>query len=146
MEFRLTEEQDELAGTLRSLLAKRADSAAVRAAAASDVGHDPALWQLLCEQIGAAALAVPEEHGGAGFSLFETLVVLDELGRSLAPSPLLASVVAAEALLAGGDDDACRRLLPRIAAGDIATLGWSAPADPGWRSPSGPRAGRTTSP
>ncbi len=87
MEFALSEEQAELAGTLRSLLAKRADSAAVRAAVETETGHDPALWQLLCEQIGAAALAVPEEHDGAGFSVFETLVVLDELGRSLAPSP-----------------------------------------------------------
>ena len=48
--------------------------------------------------------------------------MLEELGRSLAPSPLLASVIAAEALLAGGSDDARARLLPRIAAGEIATL------------------------
>ena len=131
MDFRLTEEQEELASTLRSLLGKRAGSAAVRAAADSDDGHDLELWQLLCEQIGAAALAIPEEYDGAGFSLFETLIVLDELGRSLAPSPLLASLVAAEALLAGGDADACARLLPRIASGEISTLAWSGPRGPG---------------
>ncbi len=74
------------------------------------------------EQIGAAALGIPEEHGGAGFSLFESLIVLQEVGRSLAPSPLLATLVATEALLAGGDDDARARLLPRIAAGEIATV------------------------
>jgi alkylation response protein AidB-like acyl-CoA dehydrogenase len=48
--------------------------------------------------------------------------VLEELGRSLAPSPLLATVIAAEALLAGGTDEAKARLLPRIAAGEIATI------------------------
>ncbi|WP_219633615.1 acyl-CoA dehydrogenase family protein [Nocardioides marinisabuli] len=57
---------------------------------------------MLCEQVGVAALAVPEEHDGAGASAFETCVVLEELGRCLAPSPLLASLVVAETLLASG--------------------------------------------
>jgi alkylation response protein AidB-like acyl-CoA dehydrogenase len=94
----------------------------VRAAAATEVGHDEALWRTLCEEIGAAALDVPEEHDGAGASLAESLVVLEELGRSLAPSPLLGSVIAVEALLASDDEDARARLLPRIAAGEVATV------------------------
>lgn len=122
MEFGLSEEQQELAATVRSLLAKRADSAAVRAAAESDTGYDESLWSMLCEQIGVAALAVPEAYDGAGFSLFESMVALEEIGRSLAPSPLLASLIASEALLAGGDEDAKQRLLPRIAAGEVATV------------------------
>ncbi len=101
----------------------------------SEDGYDRALWELLCEQIGAAALAVPEEHDGAGFSVFETLIVLDELGRSLAPSPLLASLVTSEALLATGDADACARLLPRIAAGEVATLAWAGVRGPGRAEP-----------
>ncbi|MCX6401413.1 MAG: acyl-CoA/acyl-ACP dehydrogenase [Propionibacteriales bacterium] len=122
MRFALSEEQTELASTIRSLLEKRADSAAVRSASTSAAGHDEALWATLCEQIGVAALDVPEEYDGAGATFFETAVVLGELGRSLAPSPLLASVVAAEALLAGATDEAKQRLLPRIAAGEIATI------------------------
>jgi alkylation response protein AidB-like acyl-CoA dehydrogenase len=128
MEFALSEEQQELAGTVRSLLAKRADPAAVRAAMASETGYDEELWQLLCEQIGAAALAVPEAYGGAGFSLLESMVVLEEVGRSLAASPLLASVVTAEAVLAGGTDEAKRRVLPRIAAGEVAAF--AVPGEP----------------
>jgi alkylation response protein AidB-like acyl-CoA dehydrogenase len=122
MEFGFSEEQQELASTLRSLLAKRADSAAVRAAAESGTGYDESLWRTLCEQIGVAALPIPEEYDGAGFSLFESMVALEELGRSLAPSPLLASLVTTGALLAGGDEDAKLRLLPRIAAGEVATV------------------------
>ncbi|GAB3264027.1 acyl-CoA dehydrogenase family protein [Nocardioides dilutus] len=122
MEFGLSEEQQELASTVRSLLVKRADSAAVRAAAESETGYDASLWSMLCEQIGVAALAIPEDYEGAGFTLFESMVALEELGRSLAPSPLLASLVTAEALLAGGDDDAKQRLLPRIAAGEVAAI------------------------
>jgi alkylation response protein AidB-like acyl-CoA dehydrogenase len=123
MEFTFSDEQQELSATVRSLLTKRADSAAVRAATASEAGYDEALWQTLCEQIGAAALAVPERYGGAGFTLLESMIVLEEVGRSLAPSPLLASVVTAEALLAGGTGEAKAELLPRVAAGEVAAFG-----------------------
>ena len=119
MEFTLSEEQAELASTVRALLDRHAGSRAVREAAETERGYDEELWRLLCEQIGVAALAVPEEYGGAGFSLFESLLVLEELGRSLAPSPLLSTLVTSEALLAGSDEDARARLLPRLAAGEI---------------------------
>jgi len=122
MDFAFSEEQQELTATVRSLLAKRADSAAVRAAMASETGYDADLWQLLCEQIGVAALAIPEDYDGAGFTLLESMIVLEEVGRSLAPSPLLSSIVAAEAVLAGGTDEAKRQLLPRIAAGELAAF------------------------
>jgi alkylation response protein AidB-like acyl-CoA dehydrogenase len=114
MEFALSEEQQELAATVRSLLDKRADPRVD--------DYDETLWKTLCEQIGVAALGIPEEYDGAGFSLFESLIVLEEVGRSLAPSPLLSSLVTAEALLAGADEDAKRRLLPRIAAGEPAAF------------------------
>ncbi len=114
MEFAFSEEQQELAATVRSLLAKRADARVEE--------YDEALWTTLCEQIGAAALAIPEDYEGTGFSLFESLIVLEELGRSLVPSPLLSSLVTAEALLAGADEDAKSRLLPRIAAGEPAAF------------------------
>ena len=79
MEFALTEEQQELAATVRSLLDKRADARVAT--------YDEALWATLCEQIGVAALGIPEEYDGAGFSLFESLVVLEEVGRVAGPVP-----------------------------------------------------------
>jgi alkylation response protein AidB-like acyl-CoA dehydrogenase len=114
MEFALSEEQRELGATVRSLLDKRGDARVER--------YDEALWQTLCEQIGVPALGIPEEYDGAGFSLFESLVALEEIGRSLVPSPLLSSLVTSEALLAGADAEAKRRLLPRIAAGEVAAF------------------------
>jgi alkylation response protein AidB-like acyl-CoA dehydrogenase len=122
MELSLSEEQAELASTVRGLLEKRADPAAVRRAMTSEAGYDADLWRTMCEQIGVAALAVPEEYDGFGASFLETALVLDELGRTVAPSPLIATAVATEALLAGGTDEAKRRLLPRVAAGEIATV------------------------
>ena len=122
MDLARTEEQSELATVVRDLISRRADSAAVRASIASEAGYDETLWSTLCEQIGVAALAIPEELGGAGYTLAETLVVLEELGRSLAPTPLLATLVATEALLASGDRDAQERLLPRLAAGEVGAV------------------------
>ena len=87
MHFARTEEQDLLAAIVRDLLDKRSDSAAVRAAMESDAGYDESLWQALCEQVGVAALAVPEEYGGVGASLVETAVVLEELGATWRPRP-----------------------------------------------------------
>jgi len=119
MHFARTEEQTELANTVRALLTRRSDSAAVRAAMASETGYDTALWQALCEQIGVAALAVPEQYDGFGASLFETAIVLEELGANLAPNPLLASALATAALLLYGTEDQRGAALPGIAAGEV---------------------------
>ncbi|MQA83886.1 MAG: acyl-CoA dehydrogenase [Streptosporangiales bacterium] len=121
----LTEEQRALRDALRALLDRRSDSAAVRAAIDSPHGYDRSLWNVLCEQTGVAALNVPEEYGGAGASWFDACLAFEELGRALTPSPLLGSVLAAEALLAAGDAEACARLLPKIADGSaLAGLAW----------------------
>lgn len=129
-----TEEQSALRQSIADLLSKRSDPAAVRAAIASEDGFDPALWSTMVEQIGAAALSIPEEYDGAGATWIETHLVCEELGRTLAPSPLLGSaVLAAQAVLATGDRSACERLLPGIAAGEQAALCWA--AHDGWHTP-----------
>jgi len=108
---------------LRSLLTRHCGSDAVRSA----LGYDHGLWARLCGEVGVAGLAIPEKYGGAGAGLAEAQLALEELGRVLAPTPMLGSaVVAAQALLLAGDDDACERLLPGIAAGErIAALAWT---------------------
>ena len=89
-------------------------------------GYDRALWQRLCGEIGAAGLAIPERYGGSGAGSVETCVVLEELGRALVASPMLGSpVLAGQALLASGDAEACRRLLPAIVSGAVAALAWA---------------------
>jgi alkylation response protein AidB-like acyl-CoA dehydrogenase len=117
-------ERRALRDAVRALLSRHS---AVRAAMESPDGYDRELWARLCTDIGVAALAIPERYGGLGASLLETHVVLDELGRTLTPSPMLGSaVLAAQALLRSGDDAACARLLPAIATGDvIAAVAWT---------------------
>ncbi|MGV0602133.1 acyl-CoA dehydrogenase family protein, partial [Mycolicibacterium pulveris] len=76
----MTEERQLLRETVAALIDKHAPPAAVREAMESERGYDEALWQMLCEQVGAAALVVPEEMGGAGGELADAAVVLEELG------------------------------------------------------------------
>ena len=129
-----TEEQSALRQSVDSLLSKKSASEAVRAAMNSADGYDPALWSTLVEQIGAAALSIPEEHDGAGATWVETHLVCEELGRRLTPSPMLGSaVLAAQAILASGDADAAARLLPGIAAGEQVALCWA--GRDGWAVP-----------
>ena len=82
---------------------------------ASERGYDESLWKLLCEQVGTAALVVPEELGGAGGGLADAAVVLEELGKALVPTPLLGTTLAELALLAADDPDA--GALERLAQG-----------------------------
>src|SRR6202035_5394684 len=87
-------------------------------------------WRRLCGEIGVAGLAIPERYAGAGAGPVEIHIVMEELGRHLTPAPMLGSaVLATRALLSAGDDAACRRLLPGLAAGTTtAALAWTGPA------------------
>jgi acyl-CoA dehydrogenase len=79
-------------------------------------GPDEKHWARLAGEVGAHGLAIPERHGGAGFTFAELAVVLEETGRVLCCGSLLPTVVlAAHTLLYCGDE----RYLPRIAAGEL---------------------------
>jgi alkylation response protein AidB-like acyl-CoA dehydrogenase len=111
----MTEERELLRETVAALVDKHASPAAVREAMASERGYDESLWKLLCEQVGAAALVVPEELGGAGGELADAAVVLEELGKALVPTPLLGTTLAELALLAADEPDTAA--LERLAEG-----------------------------
>lgn len=100
------EERELLRQTVAALVDKHATPEAVRSAMESDLGYDPTLWQLLCEQVGAAALVVPEEFGGAGGQLGDAAVVLEELAKALVPTPLLGTILAELALLSAAEPEA----------------------------------------
>ncbi|MFJ3307661.1 acyl-CoA dehydrogenase family protein [Streptomyces sp. NPDC086549] len=109
-----SEEEEALRAAVRDLLTDHCDAAGVIARTESDAPHDLALWKALADGMGLAGLLVPEEQGGQGATHREAAVVLEELGRAVAPVPYLSSaVVATEALLECADDE----LLGRLASG-----------------------------
>jgi alkylation response protein AidB-like acyl-CoA dehydrogenase len=76
----------------------------------------PGFWDELAG-LGWLGLHVPEEHGGSGFGLAELAVVLEELGRAVAPGPILPTVLAAAVISRMADDDEAWALLPGLADG-----------------------------
>ena len=112
-----TEERQMLRQTVAALVDKHAGPEAVRRAMDSERGYDEALWTMLCEQVGAAALVVPEDLSGAGGELADAAAVLEELGRGLVPTPLFATTLAELALLAADTPDA--EALEQLAAGAL---------------------------
>jgi alkylation response protein AidB-like acyl-CoA dehydrogenase len=124
MDVEFSDEQQEIRRSLRDVLAKESDSVAVRAAMVTEHGYDAATWRRICEQTGLPGLAIPEEYGGVGLTFTELVIALEEMGRSLFPSPFLASsVLAAYAILHSGDEEAREAYLPGIAEGTLlATL------------------------
>ncbi|WP_331767024.1 acyl-CoA dehydrogenase family protein [Embleya sp. NBC_00896] len=126
-------EEDELRAGVRDLLTERVPLAALLARIETDEPYDPKLWRVLAEQIGAAGLAIAEEHGGSGATWRETAVVMEELGRAVAPTPFLGSAVLATAALrhVGAGEP-----LADLASGRrVATLAVSFASVPGARLP-----------
>ncbi|GGK75684.1 acyl-CoA dehydrogenase [Sphaerisporangium melleum] len=113
-----SEVEEELRAAVRDLLADRCPPAAVLAGAESAPGRDAELWKALARDIGAAGLLIPEDLGGAGASAREAAVVLEELGRAVAPVPFLTSAVMATWALVRCGGDAARELLGELAVGE----------------------------
>jgi alkylation response protein AidB-like acyl-CoA dehydrogenase len=125
--FAFSEEQEELRRSVRRFLDDKSPISEVRRLMETTEGYDPAVWAQMGSQLGLQGLAVPEEHGGSGFTYVELIVVLEEMGRSLLCAPYFSTVaLAANAILSSGDDGAKKELLPGVASGDtIATLAFT---------------------
>ncbi len=119
MDFGFTDDQRDIQRTARDLLSERAKPERVREHAESG-RSDSELWRELCE-LGWPGIAVSEEYGGQGLGRIELSILCEELGRSLAPVPFLASVLAATVIEHSASETARERWLPGIASGE--TLG-----------------------
>ena len=97
MDFELSEDQLALREAARGLLADRSSPSRVRAVVDRGDGLDPELWKAMAIQ-GWTGLEVPESQGGLGLGAVEAAVLLEEVGRHLAPAPFLSSLLAVGAL------------------------------------------------
>ncbi len=117
----LNEEQRLLQDTARDFLGSRAPVESLRKLrdGSSETGYAPDLWQQMAE-LGWASIILPEQYGGLEFGFLGLGVVVEESGRTLTASPLLASaVVGASAVLLGGREQQKETLLPEIATGKL---------------------------
>ncbi|MDH4870296.1 acyl-CoA dehydrogenase family protein [Pseudomonas sp. BN515] len=120
MEFAFSDEQEMIRESAESFLADVSDSAAVRAAMVSELGHDPELWQRVCSEMVWPAIHIPEEYGGLGLGFVELAILLEQMGRRLFCSPFFASAcLATPALLLGGSEAQKAKWLPQLADGSL---------------------------
>jgi alkylation response protein AidB-like acyl-CoA dehydrogenase len=115
----LTEEQNILRDGARAWTSDRSPVSAFRKLRDDGLHFDPAVYAQMAE-MGWTGVILPEAYGGSDFGFLSLGLVLEELGRTLAASPLLSSAVAAaSAVVLGGTDAQKRAWLPRIASGEI---------------------------
>jgi alkylation response protein AidB-like acyl-CoA dehydrogenase len=118
MPIAISDDHRELAGVARSFLEGVDARAAARALLDAPEETLPPFWKELAG-LGWLGLHLPEAHGGSGYGLPELAVVLDELGRVVAPGPFLPTVWASAVVAGAGDDGLAARLLPGLADGSV---------------------------
>lgn len=124
MDFGWSENQRSVRDLARGILEKEVPPERVREVERADVWFDDHLWRTLAEA-GLTGLTAPEAHGGMGFGILEACVLLEEVGRVVAPVPVLPVLVGSLALARFGSPRQCERVLPEVVSGDtILALAW----------------------
>jgi len=116
MNFDFTDDQQAIKRTANELLTARFKPERVRELAEAG-SYDDAAWKEMSE-LGWAGIFVDEEHGGQGLGIVELVILMEELGYSLAPVPFLSNAAAGLALQLAGSDEQRARWLPGIASGE----------------------------
>ncbi len=92
MDFSFSEEQDDLKGLVSQILETEVTNERLKQTEASEDNFDRELWEIFANA-GILGIAAPESHGGGGLGFLELAIVLEQIGRSVAPIPFYASAV-----------------------------------------------------
>src|SRR5580704_611775 len=127
MPIAITDDHQELAASVRGVLTGHKTLQAARALLESEDEPRPSYWGEMAE-LGWLGIHLPEEYGGSGAGLPELVVVLDAVGRQVAPGPFLPTVLASAVIEQCGSAEQKRRFLPGLADGMLtAALGLGTP-------------------
>ena len=123
MDLLLTEEEKMLRHTAREFLEAECPTSLVREMETDPKGYPPALWQKTAE-LGWQGMALPEKYGGQDLPLVYLGLILEEVGRAVAPPPLHSTVVAALTIAKDGTEAQREAVLPGVVRGDT-VLTWA---------------------
>lgn len=118
MSIAITDDHRALADTASDLLIRYGARKAARDLLESDQEPLPKLWTEITN-VGWLGLHLPEEHGGSGYGMEELVVVVEELGRAVAPGPFVPTVIASAVIDAVADDVTRSQLVPGLADGSL---------------------------
>ena len=117
MHIKLSEDQIEIANQARRFCANESPMDYVRAMFEDPRGFKDGVWAKMAE-MGWMGMRIPEAHGGLGLGMLELIMVLEEMGRAVAPGPFFSTVLlAADAIVEAGSEQQKKRYLPDIATG-----------------------------
>ncbi|WIM89717.1 acyl-CoA dehydrogenase family protein [Candidatus Mycobacterium wuenschmannii] len=137
MDFSFTEEQETVGKVARQLFEHRATPEHLSELEAGKVRHDDALWRELAAS-DLLGIALPESVGGSGGDFLELCVLLAEVGWSVAPIPVYATLIlGADALARHGDSALHQQYLPKVISGELILT--AALAEPNNSDPTSPR-------
>lgn len=130
LDLEFNDEQDMLREMVRGLCGSHAPLEVVRAMEDDPIGYPAELWTQM-GQLDLIGLTLPEEHGGSGMTAIEAVVMYEELGRSLAPTPHFVSAVMSGGVIASAADETRKSAwLPAIASGEsLFTTAWLEPGN-----------------
>jgi alkylation response protein AidB-like acyl-CoA dehydrogenase len=128
LDLQFSPEQEMLRETVRGVCASTSPLSVVRELEDDPVGYSPDLWKQLAH-LDLIGLQLPEEFGGSGMSTIESVVVYEEFGRSLTPSPhFLSSILSGGVLARAGSQAQKEEWLPRIVTGEVIfSVAWLEP-------------------
>ena len=118
MDFALSEEQQELAGLAARILEDRMDLQHLKERDRSDDWYDLATWHEFAKA-NLLGIALPESVGGLGLGFLDLCMVLREVGRNVAPLPMLPTLVSAALPIARFGTDAQQAILSKVVAGEV---------------------------
>ncbi len=118
MIFSLTEEQKMLRKSARDFLESECPPSLVKAMVEDEKGYSPQLWRKMA-QLGWQGLTFPNQYGGGDGTFLDLVIILEEMGRALLPSPFFTTVILGGAtILEAGSEEQKAELLPRVISGD----------------------------
>ena len=129
MDLDFTEEQDMLRNSARDFLSTECDKAMVRTIEESEEGYSAEIWGKMAE-LGWQGLMIPEQYDGMGMGYFDLVVVFEEIGRNILPSPYFATaVLGSPPIVEAGSEELKKEILPRVATGEaILTMALTEPS------------------
>ena len=119
MNLDFTEEQDMLRNSARQFVSTECTKAKVRELEKSKEGYSQEIWNKMAE-LGWFGLMIPDQYNGMGMGLLDLVVVFEEVGRNILPSPFLVSAaLATPPIVEAGSEALKKEFLPKIAAGEL---------------------------
>ena len=118
MDILPSEEEQMVKNAAREFLEAECPPTIARAMEKDELGYPPDLWNQMAE-LGWFGISLPEEYGGQGLPLTYLGIILEEVGRAIAPVPFHSTIVPALTIARDGTEELRQELLPRVSRGDL---------------------------